>query len=109
MFAVIYRAYLKPGTEAKYLECWKTVATYFVNTQGALGSTLHKTQDEMWVAYSRWPDKATRDASWPQDQEKINSEFPADISKAISELKNCLDNERYMPEICMQIQEVISC
>ena len=65
MFAVIYRGYLKSECDDKYKKAWRTVASYFVEYRGALGSCLHKTIDGMWVAYSRWPDKATRDASWP--------------------------------------------
>lgn len=63
MFAVIYRAYMKPGLEMEYQQAWRKVATYFVEHRGALGSCLHQAEDGMWLAYSRWPDQATRDAS----------------------------------------------
>jgi hypothetical protein len=68
---------------------------------------LHKTEDGMWVAYSRWPDQATRDASWPRDKENINAEIPADIQEAIRGLKQCLDEDRQFPEICMEIIEEV--
>ena len=65
MFAVIYRGYLKSVDDKEvYRKAWHTVAAYFVAHRGALGSCLHKTEEGMWLAYSRWPDKATRDASW---------------------------------------------
>lgn len=38
MFAVIYRSYLKSGTETMYQEAWHTVANYFIEHCGALGS-----------------------------------------------------------------------
>ena len=66
MFAVIYRAYLKVGTESEYQHLWNLVVHYFVKHCGALGSCLHQTEEGFWLAYSRWPDKATRDAAWPQ-------------------------------------------
>ena len=108
MFAVIYRGYIKPGFEEEYQKHWKTVATYFVEQRGSLGSTLHKSDDGMWIAYSRWPDKATRDSSWPRDQEAINSFFPASICEAIQGIKASLDASRLLPEICMEIKEMIA-
>ena len=106
MFAVIYRGYVKPEHEKQYQEYWKAIATYFVKERGALGSTLHKTEEGMWVAYSKWPDKETRDISWPKTG--INSEFSSDISAAIEGLKSCLDEERQQPEICMEIMDEVS-
>jgi hypothetical protein len=62
-FAAIYQGYLKPGREEEYQKLWKIIATFFIEQRGALGSCLHKTSDGLWVAYSRWPNQATRDAS----------------------------------------------
>ena len=103
MFAVIYRGYLKSAhKEEQYKKAWHTVASYFVAHRGALGSCLHKTDDGMWVAYSRWQDKATRDASWP-GEDAPSSELPQDIRDAIYAIKNCSDQERQLPEICMEV------
>jgi hypothetical protein len=107
MFAVIYRAYIKPGLESQYQEYWKKVASYFVSHRGALGSTLHKGEDGLWIAYSRWPDKATRDAAWPAEGEKVNPEIPSEMQEAIKGIKQCLDMERKLPDICMEIVESI--
>lgn len=107
MFVVIYRGFLKAGTEDQYRQYWKTVATYFVKERGSLGSTLHKTDDGMWVAYSKWPNKATRDASWPSNQAEMNQEIPSFIQEAIKGLKFCLDKEKYLPEICMEVIEEV--
>lgn len=105
MFAVIYRGYVKKEFEPQFRMCWKVVADYFVRRRGAISSTLHKTEDGMWVAYSKWPDKATRDASWPQGDE-INAELPSAVHEAICELKACLEEQ--LPEICMEITEEVS-
>jgi hypothetical protein len=102
MFAVIYRAFIKPGLEFEYQAAWRQVASYFVNSRGALGSCLHKTSEGMWLAYSRWPDKATRDASWPG--ENAPSEvLPDEIKKAIVKIQNCIDQTQKLPEICMEV------
>lgn len=102
MFAVIYRAYLYPGKEIEYQNAWRKVATYFVEQRGALGSCLHCTSDGMWVAYSRWPDQKTRDASWP-GKNTPSCELPFEIRQAVITIQECLDQERSMPDICMEI------
>ena len=103
MFAVIYRGYLKSVDDKEvYRKAWHTVAAYFVAHRGALGSCLHKTEEGMWLAYSRWPDKATRDASWP-GEDVLSSELPQDIRDAICVIKNCADQERQLPEICLEV------
>ncbi|QLH43628.1 MAG: hypothetical protein HWD59_13595 [Coxiellaceae bacterium] len=102
MFAVIYRGYVKAGQEAEYKKLWNKIANYFVAHRGALGSCLHQTEEGMWLAYSRWPDKATRDASWPGENAP-NSVLPEDIRQAINAIRDCLDQDRKLPEICMQV------
>ncbi len=101
---MIYQGYLKPGTEDRYLRAWKMVSAYFVEERGALGSTLHKTDEGMWLAYSRWPDRETRDASWSSQ-----ASLPPDIQEAIDSLKDCLDPDRGLPEITMELVEEATC
>lgn len=110
MFAVIYRGYIQPDLEEEYQKHWKTVATYFVAQRGALGSTLHKSEEGLWIAYSRWPDKATRDASWPSDQEPVNEKFPDEVQNAIAWIQHAFnDPKQRLPELCMEIKEEIIC
>lgn len=106
MFAVIYRGYLLPGKEAEYRKSWRIVAQYFVEKRGAIGSALHRTADGLWFAYSRWPDKKTRDASWPGEKTP-SEELPSEIYEAILLLKACLDPKRPFPEICMEVVDEI--
>lgn len=101
-FAVIYRGYVKPEKEADYQNAWQMVAKYFVKHRGAIGSCLHKTSDGMWIAYSRWPDQATRDASWPGENAP-SDELPLEIRQAMADIKNSLDMERKLPDICMDV------
>lgn len=102
MFAVIYRGYLKPGAEAVYQEAWHVVASYFVEHCGALGSVLHKTDDNLWVAYSRWPSKAVRDAAWP-GANATNQTLPMNIATSIAIIKDCLIQENKLPDIEMEV------
>jgi N-acetylglutamate synthase-like GNAT family acetyltransferase len=101
-FAVIYRSYLKPNRESDYQNAWKTVAQYFVKHRGAIGSCLHQTSDGMWVAYSRWPDQKTRDASW-SGEHAPSDELPQEIRDAVKTIQDCLDPDRKLPDICMQV------
>ena len=103
MFAVIYQGYLKPGREAAYRAAWKRVASFFVEKRGAVGSCLHRAPDGMILAYSRWPDRKTRDASWG-DAAKAH-EMPREILDAIATIKDCLDPARPIPEICLEVVE----
>lgn len=102
MFAAIYRGYVKAELEVEYQQAWHQVAQYFIARCGALGSCLHKTEEGMWLAYSRWPDKATRDAAWPGENEP-STKLPEEIRKAIGIIKKCLDPDRKLPEICMTV------
>lgn len=105
MFAVIYRFKLQPHQEQDYPVYWRTIAEYFVEKRGAIGSALHKTEDGLWLAYSRWPDKATRDASWPGDDAPAD-ELPEKIRETIQKMQAFkVENahlEKY-DEICMQV------
>jgi tRNA(Arg) A34 adenosine deaminase TadA len=102
MFVVIYQGYLKPDRENEYQEAWNKVAQYFINYRGAIGSCLHKTTDGLWVAYSRWPDKKTRDNSWPGENAP-SEELPLEIRKAVLTIKDCLDSDRKIPDLCMEV------
>lgn len=102
MFAVIYQGYVKSNRETEYKKSWHAIADYFIKHCGAIGSCLHQAENGMWLAYSRWPDKATRDASWPKDGAP-SKEIPDDIKFAINTLKDCLDQDRKLPEICMEV------
>jgi tRNA(Arg) A34 adenosine deaminase TadA len=102
MFAFIYQGYLKPGRENEYQEAWSKVAQYFIEFRGAIGSCLHRTSDGLWVAYSRWPDKKTRDNSWPGENAP-SEELPLEIRNAVLTIKDCLDSDRKIPDLCMEV------
>jgi hypothetical protein len=105
MFAVIYRFHLKPYQEDEYQKCWHKVASYFIQNCGAIGSCLHKSDHNLWIAYSRWPDKVTRDALWPSDG-SLNEQFPEEITKAIKimqDFKKENQSLKHYDEICMDI------
>lgn len=103
MFSVIYRAFIYPEREQHYLQAWKTVATYYVQQCGALGSTLHKTEQGEYIAYSRWTDRNTRDRVWG-DQAMTLPDF---VSKAVDCIKSCIDTTKPHDEIPMKIVDSV--
>lgn len=113
MFAVIYQGYIKEGMENQYKMAWHEVAICFISRRGSLGSRLHQTKEGLWVAYSCWPDRETRDKSWPGDNAP-SSELPDSVRNAILTIRGCLDqerNERYQIklETCMEVVDDLLC
>lgn len=106
VFAVIYRSYIKKDKELQYQSCWKTLADFFVKEKGAIGSTLHKSEEGLWIAYSKWPNQKTRDQNWSKNLDL--SQFPPEIQKCILTLKDCMDDKKSLPEICMEVVEEVS-
>ena len=88
-YAVLYKNRVKPTQEELFLRSWETIAKFFIQHCGALGSTLHKTEDGLWVAYSRWPDRQKWEAAWPGDRD-FSTILPEEIWQAILDLKGCL-------------------
>jgi len=93
MFAILYQFRLKQGTETEYRAAWNTIVCYFMKHRGAVGSCLHKTSDDLWIAYSRWPDRQTR--------ERASFDLPKEIETAFATLNNC--GEQKLPEIHMDV------
>lgn len=54
MIAVLFRWDIKPGHEQSFQEGWSAIIHRNIEKYGALGSRLHKTKDNHWIAYSQW-------------------------------------------------------
>lgn len=100
MFAVIYRGFFFPEKEKDYQENWHIIAEFFKKERGALGSVLHQTSSGEYIAYSRWPSKETRDASWGD-----NCTINPLIDRAIALLRSCIDPSKPYEEICMNVMD----
>lgn len=101
MFAVIYQCYIKPDYEQEFQQLWNKIASYFIQERGAIGCCLHRTTDGRWLAYSRWPDQATREATWKDGVP--STELSKEILHDLSRVKICVDQERKLPDICMEV------
>ena len=83
MIAVVYDFSLKPNHFIAYQALWKQMVA-FLRTRGAIGSALHRVDDQRVVIYSRWPDLKTYKASWPDEKEWESSLPPAIVQLAQS-------------------------
>ena len=54
------------------------------------------------VGYSRWPDQKTRDASWPGEHAP-SDELPQEIRDPVKTIQDCLDPDRKLSDICMEV------
>lgn len=81
MFAVMYRWRLKAGREEQFADAWAEMTDEFLEVHGGLGSCLHKSDDGLWVAYARWPNRKT----W----EKEKGFDPASDPGFCSDLPGC--------------------
>lgn len=87
MLAVIYKVRLHPGQDETYQECWKYISCYFVEHRGAIGSSLHRSEEGLWMIYSKWPDRETQECSWSFEAKK---KLPYDVLKQVERMQACV-------------------
>ena len=58
MFIAVYEFKIKAGQEQEFQKAWANVTDSIAKHRGALGSRLHKTEQErVYVAYAQWPSR----------------------------------------------------
>lgn len=70
MFAVIYLFNVKPGHSESFITAWKELTLLLRERCHGLGSRLHKSTENEYIAYAQWPDKA----SWEQAGSLLSTE-----------------------------------
>lgn len=83
MFSVIYSFQAKEGFEETFESAWKELTILFLDFAGGLGSRLHKSEGNQYIAYAQWPDEET----W----EVANSKLPDDASKIREAMRNAIE------------------
>jgi hypothetical protein len=63
MFCVIYRWRLHAGMEDAFVAAWARLTDAIRARRRGLGSRLHRTGDQLWLAYAQWPDRGTWEAA----------------------------------------------
>ena len=58
MIAVLFRWEIKPEYEQLFKEGWSEIMLRNIDKFGALGSRLHKAQNNQWFSYSQWISEA---------------------------------------------------
>ncbi len=59
MFIVIYSFQVKKGRENDLRKSWTEMTKLIIKYKGALGFRLHQADNNLFIAYAQWPDKAT--------------------------------------------------
>jgi hypothetical protein len=74
---------VKSGKEEPFTKAWSEVTRAFVESCGALGSRLHATDKNVYIAYAQWPSREIRDAA----------DLPEHIKKgAFTEMRDCCNS-----------------
>ena len=80
MYCVIYRFKIQSGKDDLFIKSWEEVTKAFSNYCEALGSRLHKNNEDDYIAYAQWPSKETLD----------NAELPPEILQgAHAKMRSC--------------------
>lgn len=90
MFSVIYRATISEKNVEPFQSAWLAVAQYFVESCGAVESTLYKTEDGGWLAHSTWSSREAWELHWRDD----SGDFPRPVVQAIAILKASIVEEK---------------
>lgn len=88
MFAVIYKFEIIPSKEDSFIDAWKALTELIYKHEGSLGSRLHKSDNNIYLAYAQWPSKIL----W----ENSGNKMPAEADEV----------RRQMKESCVKIETV---
>ncbi len=61
MFCIIYKFIVREGQEERFIDAWSEVTKAFIESSGGLGSRLHRSEGQEYIAYAQWPSKEIRD------------------------------------------------
>ncbi|NOQ75233.1 MAG: antibiotic biosynthesis monooxygenase [Crocinitomix sp.] len=59
MFAVLYAFKVIPGKTNDFIKGWSGLTKLIYQYENSLGSRLHQTEPNSYIAYAQWPNKAT--------------------------------------------------
>ncbi len=59
MFAVIYSFNIIPEKEDQFIHAWHELTRLIYQHENSYGSRLHREEENRYIAYAQWPDKAT--------------------------------------------------
>ena len=63
MFAVLYRFSVRPGELSEFTAAWEELTRLIREYEGSLGSRLHRSSDNEYIAYAQWPERAVWEGS----------------------------------------------
>jgi heme-degrading monooxygenase HmoA len=63
MFAVIYRFSVRPGELNEFTAAWEELTILIRKHEGSLGSRLHRSGENEYIAYAQWPERSVWEGS----------------------------------------------
>ncbi len=76
MFAVIYKFRVKRGMDATLVSTWTEITRLIYEHNGSLGSRLHLSGPNEYIAYAQWPSRDLWAASTaPPGSEQLRAEM----------------------------------
>lgn len=80
MFAAIYHFEVKENKETELIKAWEELTQLIYEYEGSLGSRLHSSGDNSFIAYAQWPNKEL----WENSGDKL-PEQAKEVSKRMKE------------------------
>jgi len=83
LYCIIYRFTVRRGEETRFLAAWAEMTDAFIEFCHALGSRLHASLEQEYIAYAQWPSRE----AWEK------AELPIDIQESAgSEMRACCES-----------------
>ena len=86
MFAVIYSFEVRENHEDQFFKAWNGLTNLIYKHEHSLGSRLHKSKENEYIAYAYWPDRETWENSGNNLPEQATS-FRNEMRDACIEIK----------------------
>ena len=67
MFCVVYRFAVLPGKKSDFERAWAELTDAFYRHCGSLGSSLHRSEDNRYMAMAQWPSRS----AWEESNAKL--------------------------------------
>lgn len=83
MYCIVYSFKVKEGMDEKFVKAWSEVTRAYIDHAGGLGSRLHQTDSNEYIAYAQWPSEDARN----------NAKLPDAIKNGASKImRECCDS-----------------
>jgi len=81
MLAVLLEFNVKPGAEEEFIRYWEKTTQIIYKKFGSLGSKLHKSDKDTYIAYAQWPslDIYNTEQDWSKEETAVREKMRATL------------------------------